>query len=356
MNHSKKMSGLQGLIFPHARVPVWSMKKLLSFFDHVTICRPWFLGEPDFAPLEDLADLVTVLQPPENLKPGKDVKGVLAEYQTWMKYNRDKSYIDFIKRSQGLEQPDESIWDIRGNLRQAERDQPSTMDRDTLRWHLVLHLAQEMEDQQLAAERALKDLNGGRALFEGIIEETADVAGLLEDLPQFQADFMLSRDQWKWIFEAWFGLFGGYLKGEECLVTFHEPVMNVISEWYEEFRGAGAGPSARSLRFSLPDRAEDARRDLARTKGGYFQDETLPQLKSQIMNFLQNPARNFAETGQWINETANLFPEESSPGCLHFTMRYFPDLSGAERPGREPWLKIFFNRVMILVEDPAFHE
>ncbi len=143
------------------------------------ICLPWYMEPPEA--LSKLSDdsRVTILYPPETLKPGRDFVSLLSEYRLWMKENMGKT--------PSLSTPDpqkkEASWEIRKTIRSKEGNNSETEKDRIIRLHLILHLAGELEKENAEVEASLKHLKiTGSPLREALGDE--DLAkGLLDDLP-----------------------------------------------------------------------------------------------------------------------------------------------------------------------------
>ena len=77
--------------------------------------------------------------------------------------------------------------------------------------------------------RALKDKESP---IKGLLGEE-EAKNPLTDLPQFESDSQKTFYPMEPVIEAWLGLFGGYLKGDELLLTFSRPVMDYVSETWD---------------------------------------------------------------------------------------------------------------------------
>ena len=158
MKQVQKIKDLPAILFPHADLPDPTVKKVLSFFGPLTIFRPWFMERPVFGSGANEANAVQVLHPPENLKPEKDFGTRLSEYRHWMEQNSDKGYTDFLQVSQENDLTENTTWEIRQMIRRGTRQATAPQEDPALKWHLILHLAQDVEDQKLEADKALRAL------------------------------------------------------------------------------------------------------------------------------------------------------------------------------------------------------
>ncbi|MCJ7594289.1 MAG: hypothetical protein MUO52_05905, partial [Desulfobacterales bacterium] len=228
------MKNLPAIVFPYSSLPEKGIKRILSFFGPLTIFRPWFLDRPPSALEGGESGLVRVLRPPADLKPKGDFKALLSGYKGWMNASPDKSTIAFLKAGGGRADPEDTTWEIRGALRQkGDAGKPPEED-PSLKWHLLLHLAQEVEDGRRDADQVLEALREKGSPLRGAVEEE-DLQGLFTDLPEIDADLVLGDSLLGQVYEAWFSLFKGHLKGHDLLVTMDHHIMEHVSDLWEEY-------------------------------------------------------------------------------------------------------------------------
>jgi hypothetical protein len=230
---------LAAILCPDSNVPEKRLKVILSFFGAVTICRPWFMDHP--VPLSQ-SGKVRVLYPPDDLKPSGDFKRLLSEYRAWIRTSHDKGFDAFLAFNEQKSQGEEATWEIRHQLRVKEDRQQEDRKRNAWRWNLLLHLAQEIQEEEREAEDLLRTLKEKDSPLKGLIEEE-DLPGPLSDLPEREGTLMLSETGLTQVLKAWFRLFKRHLSGEEILLTLSPAVFRYLSDTWEEWDG-GSGEEA----------------------------------------------------------------------------------------------------------------
>ena len=241
------------ILFPHSYLREQDIKKIFPLLGPITICQPWFMVPPDFMSQKDYEGVVRVLNPPSHLKPEENFKGLLSEYKTWIKDNQDKSNAAFLKVNQEMKPAENNTWEIREALRGSTKahsrsahalhgsshtlsrpaeDQPNRGERFSLKWHLILHLARDMEKERQEADKMLRGLKEGKSPIADLLGEGA-VKNPLTDLSQFESDPQTVSYPIDQVFEAWFGLFGEYIKGDELLITLSRQIMDYASEAWD---------------------------------------------------------------------------------------------------------------------------
>ena len=348
------MKNLPVIVFPHSSLPEEGIKRVLSFFGPLTIFRPWFLDRPPSALEGGDLGLIRVLRPPPDLKPKRDFKALLSASKGWMRAGPDKSIIAFLKARGGRTDREDTTWEIRGALRQrGETAKPSEED-DTLKWHLILHLAQEIEDERRDADRMLKALKEKGSPLKGAVEE-GEYQGLFADLPQFDADQTLDVSLLLQVYEAWFSLFEGHLRGHDLLVTPDRHVMNHVTDLWQEYGDLDRGTLDREVAFRFPDLSHLRLEELLEIRGRL--DKKTGELKQTILDLRKDPAGQLARLDALSSEVENESPWDLSSGTLKLLLRYFAPYSVTKRGGKERILKHLFGKAMILVEtEEAHHE
>ena len=229
--------GLPVVLFPHSSLSEKEMIRILSSLGPLTIFQPWYMEPPSFALEGDYRDAVKILNPPSHMKPGDGFKGLLSEYKTWIKQHRDQSRAAFLKVGRGLESDGNATWEIREALRDTSRASDGTPrpfqqkreNQPALRSHLILHLARDMEEDRREADRMLLALKAKESPIKGLLGEV-EATNPLTDLSQSASDPQKMFYPAELVIEAWLALFGGYLNGEELLITFSRSVMDYASE------------------------------------------------------------------------------------------------------------------------------
>ncbi|MGE5841997.1 MAG: hypothetical protein ACM335_06950, partial [Deltaproteobacteria bacterium] len=228
---SSVMSKPAAILCPESNASEGALEVILSFFESVKICRPWFMDQPgSFSERGG----VYVLSPPGDLKPSGDFKKLLAEYRTWIRTSHDKGFDAFLAFKEQKSHGEEATWEIRAELRRKQAGLEEEPRRNALKWNLTLHLAHEMQEEGKEAEDLLRALKGKDSPLKGVIEEQ-DPPGLFWDLPEREGVSFLSEAGMSQVLEAWFSLFKRHLSGEEILLTLSPGVFQYLCDTWEEW-------------------------------------------------------------------------------------------------------------------------
>jgi hypothetical protein len=350
------MNDLPVILFPHAHPSEYDVRRILTLFGPLTIFQPWFMEPPAFLNKEEYRKSTEIRNPPSDMKPGENFQSLLSEYQRWIRHNQDKSQTEILKTGQMIELTDTSTWEIRQVLRQMGQDTLSLETDRSIRWHLILHLAQDVVDQRLEADRMLNLLKQKKSPLEGIVEEAENGKNLFGDLPQFNSESLMNEHHLRPIFEAWFSLFGKYLKGNALLITPDRHVMDYVSELFKEAGSVVEGTPDPVVQLRFPNFAHHPLEDIGKIKKEYLIDSQLREMKTLISELGIDPGGNVTRLETLSKHFEDSYPWELSRGTFHIRVQYLSPLSDSERLNGETVLKPLFNKTLMSMDDTSYHE
>jgi hypothetical protein len=272
------------ILFPHCFIDRDRLRGAIALFGALEICLPWEMDRKVDPVCEEAVPLVKLQRPPEALRPGTGFGRLLAEYRQWMRYHRDKSVFAFLSPLQGHDASEEKSWEIRNRLR-GERGQGERPHGDqTLKYHLVLHLAGETEESHYTAESLIDVLKASRSPLNGALDAEERPMGLFDDLPSPKGQSLWQGYQWPHIVEAWLGLFRQHLKERRILLTLDPGLADFLGEQLE--RNGSQDPDRLSpelITVRLPQ-IPQALSMIEISKGGrkLFPQETLDRLNGAL--------------------------------------------------------------------------
>ena len=356
MDNLEKMNDLPAILFPHSFPSEYDVRRILTLFGPLTIFQPWFMEPPAFLNKEEYRKSTEIRNPPSDMKPGENFQPLLSEYHRWIRHHQDKSYTEILKADQMIDRTEKSTWEIRQMLRSVDQDTSDLEKDQTIRWHLILHLAQEVVDQHLEADKMLNLLKQKNSPLEGIVEEAEYGKNLFGDLPQFKSESLMDEHHLRPIFEAWFALFGKYLKGDELLITLDRHVMDYVSELFKESRSVDEGTHDPIVQLRFPDLAHHPLEDMAEIKKEYFSDSKFGEMKTLISELGIDPGGNPTKLETLSKHVEDSYPWELSQGTLNIRVQYLSPLSDSEHPKGERVLKPLFNKTLLCMDDSSYHE
>ncbi|MBW2302880.1 MAG: hypothetical protein JRF57_04100 [Deltaproteobacteria bacterium] len=251
---SNNRSDLPAVLFPHVFLPEETVGAILTLFRPLTLFLPWYMDEPKALEKYREAGILRILHPPEEMKPRDDFHRLFEAYKTWCRENPDRGYTVFLQVQQGRDRSEDTIWGIRDILRRMGGEEgPQEAGDPGLLWHLLLHMAREMEAESLEADRVLKELKERRSPLQDVLElEGEDAASVFDDLPEFRSEPSLGPSHWARLIEAWLGLFRGQLQDREVLVTFDRRAWDHIFALMEEGASKEIALPEEPVCFRLP--------------------------------------------------------------------------------------------------------
>lgn len=351
-NNFKKMGDSPVILFPHSYLPESGAKKIISFFGPFTIFQPWFMEKPGFISEADGLNLIQILKPPTNLKPKEGFNALLSEYRLWINDNQDKSYKEFLKASPERALAGNTTWEIREMLRRMDRHVSTSQEDHTLKWHLILHLARETEEQRLEADKMLKILKERGSPLKGIIEEPGPLKNPLEDLSPFESEPIIEGNLLSLVFEAWFALFGGYLKKDALLITLNRSVIDYISEDVEEVISGEAPPLERfRIDFTLPDISQKSLESISNEEGREPLSRDIRELRNLLTQLDKDPEYHLSSLRNLSREIGGSSLWESTHKRFKIRIQYLPSFPDCGGPEKDRLLSSLSHKTIILLEE-----
>jgi hypothetical protein len=221
---TEKMKTDSVFLFPHSRLPLAAKDEILSSFQTLIVCRPWYMEAAGDA--EDDHGRTRIIYPPEDLKPPKDFMKLLAEYRVWMSQNR------------GYTPPpvgagEDATWEIRHILRHTGKDVSAQVEEQALKWHLILHLERELEESRTSADEMLLQVKAEKSPLAEALGEATVPNGFFDDLALSDSPSSIEERHLKQVLGAWFGLFGRVVPQDGILLTMTPDVFNYAAELFE---------------------------------------------------------------------------------------------------------------------------
>jgi hypothetical protein len=306
------------------------------------------LEAPAFLRREGPSKDVQLLYPPERLRPKEGFKRLLKEYQSWMSHHRDRNLTHFLSASRITDSSEEHVWEIRKSLRGLAHGESTEGEDETLRWHLILHLAKEWEESKQEAEQILRRLRSADVLLKGLTEEDEVLDRALKDLPGFEGDTYLEEKSIIQIMDAWFALFNDSLRGDEVFITLSNVIWDLIVGYREELDGGG--DQGLEMDFKIPDLSHRSLRELSRIRGDYGDDERIRNLGNAVLTPATVEPVEEDALRQLFGEAEKAYPWDSASGTLEVHMVYLPQLSGEPGGDRRDVLSRFSNKKIIFLE------
>lgn len=342
------------LSFPHSYLPEAVWEKMYPFFGQITICLPWNMEIPPSVQGGVDRKQIKILRPPNILRPPDNFQNILNEYRRWMDQNRGRHYAEMVVMDKDVAFNEDTLWEIRQMLKDMSDSSLNPNDNNALKWHLILHLAKEVEELCMEADLALKGLKQKGPLLEGSIEDTDDIKALLADLPWFGSEFELNEIQIQQIFSAWFGLFGEYLHKYKRITTFNSYIMDFLSGQWDDWVNDPAKKQP-PIKVRIPDLSHHPRIDQEEIDKEYRLGERLNDIKSLLFRLEEDPAYNLAKLDTLSKELIKGFPWDLSSETFIMMVKYLYPIPDESLSQTKKVLLQFLYKTIILVEVDPVH-
>ncbi len=339
------MHDFPAILFPHHHMPDLELKRLLSFFGPLTIFQPWLMERPVLPSASAPKPPWRILRPPDSLNPGERLKLLLSEYRNWISQHHEKSRMDFLKVAQDRGPSDASTWAIRQILRGQTQGATGSPEEDSLRRHLLLHLAQDVEEQRREANRLLMALKDSASpLKEALGEEVTNKDALLGDLPAFDSEPSILDDHVGLRLEAWFGLFGRDVKGDEFLITDDRQVRAYVCA---PRAGRNSTSDQMAVRFQVPDLSSYDVEGLQERKAALLENSRAGELRESLLEYRRNP-KDLSSLAKLAEEVETTFAWQSADAALRITVT-FPEPADTTSPS-DSIISLLARHPLILVQ------
>jgi hypothetical protein len=341
------MRNIQAVLFPHSFVPELELKRALSVFHEVTLFQPWLMEKP-LPMATDLPGLVHVLPPSDHLRPRGNFKALLSEYRQWIRSNDERGFASFLAFAGARVEADPPSWEIRSMIRRMGQTVEGAEKEISLKWHFILHLAAETEEEQREAEKMLKSLGDLGSPLKDALEEK-DLPGLLSDLQGLDTEAIFSEERLTQILEAWAGLFSEKVPKERPLITLSPQVMKYVTDTWEEFTSTWEGPRSSSLELTFPDLSALSQGEFLDKREAFLKDNTL--LKA-VAEFCHDPGENVSK----LRKPAGCVRPPSWQGSLRLTLAYLFPPGEIRIPRRYEFMKHFSGKIIGFIEEARIDE
>jgi len=212
------------ILFPHSYLPETDVDNILSYFEAITVCQPWYMESPASTKTSDRR--ITMVRPPEEMKPPEDFRKLLAEYRLWMMQN--PGYTPVIPNH-----GEDTTWEIRHSLRRKDRGIEESVQEEALKWHLILHLERELEADRISADELLLRVKTEKSPLAEALGETSPSHSLLDDLHLPKGPPSIEERHIRQVLSAWFGLFRKALPKNGILLTVAPDVLEYTADLFE---------------------------------------------------------------------------------------------------------------------------
>lgn len=199
------------------------LEEITPLFSPLKIYIPWGGIGPECVDNKKIFGIY----PPEEFKPETDFNLLLDECFNWVYEQGEKSRKEIIKTGHIDPTSNESLRHIKTILASRTSD---TSEKDMIfRWHLLLHLANRLEEHRNEANRMIEDLKKKPSPLLHNADLTENTQYPLENLTGIDPEFLLNDYNIKMLSRAWHGLFSSLIDEADMLLTIDRRIFDYLS-------------------------------------------------------------------------------------------------------------------------------
>ena len=214
------------ILFPHCAVPEIVWDKIPSSFFPLTMCRPWYFHSEERSG-------VNIVLPDERLKPPDGFLRLVKEYKRWAQ-EQGKGNALFAIFQQNFPVQEEALRHIKTLIKGVKEDVAEDI-KASINWHMILHLATELELNQYDIDQAIKDMEKKSSPLLGIAEGASQsLEFLFKDVPDSVDNPLLDETIIIEVIKAWIELFGNHVDKDSILLTFNKSLFYFLKSRFEE--------------------------------------------------------------------------------------------------------------------------
>lgn len=318
--------------------------EIIPFFSPVGICIPW---EKQLPVIIDNRDILPVY-PPEDLKPDISFENTLNNCLIWLDEQGEKSRIELLKAGTDSGISDESIFRIK-HLIKSSRSGVSAPDNRANKWHLIMHLAERIEENKNEANRMLGDHNKKPSPLDGSLDHTIDKP-VHELIPEIDDSLLINEAHISHLLDAWFGLFGDIIREDKILMTFNRQIFDNLSQKWEKINSEKDLLNYEKPCFSIPLFS-----DLDAEKQKQLKSDEA--LKKKCIELLDTLSSDDIETGRGNDFFQKEFPDFESlfsglmpDNHLQFTVLSFHLPAEKKLPDNNDITGLLSGKVLLFAE------
>lgn len=309
-------------------------------FSPLKIYIPWGGAVPECV---DGAEIIASY-PPEGLKPDVDMEPILNECFSWANEQGETSRREIIKTGHINPTSDESLRHIKTIL--ARRISSDTSERNVkIKWHMLLHLANRLEENRKEANRMLEDLKKKPSPLVNNADLTEKTMYPLESLTGIDVEFFLSDRNTEQLLRAWHGLFNSYITDDDLLLTVDRHIFEHLSREWDVLCSDNSIQKSGIISFECPllKRADNNDRELSN--------------KTAIVDNILNIAGSDIKNEDKISALSDLaaaveskYQAEPGDDRILFSIFYFQPMEISKNIEKDIFLKFFSGKILILAE------
>ena len=313
------------------------INEITPCFSPIKIYIPWGGVIPEYV---DNRQIIASF-PPEEFKQDADFNMLLNECFSWAYEQEEKSRKEIIKTGHTNPTSNESLRRIKTIL--ANRISDTSQKDMIIRWHMLLHLANRLEENRNDANRMLEDLKKKPSPLLDNADLTENTKYPLENLRGLEPEFLINDTNIKLLLRAWHGLFNSRIDKGDILLTVDRRIFVYLSEeWYSSCFKDLKTPEIVTYKSPLFNRADT---DSAELKMG-----------NNIRNIVSSeitPEDKIITLKKLTSEFEARFREKTADNYILFSILFFQPPEKLDLGENDSFLNFLSGRMLIFAEKNA---
>ncbi len=202
----------------------------------------------------------------------------------------------------------------------------------------------------------MKALKQKDSLLKGAIEDADHLKNILEDLPQFESEFLMDDHILREVVEARFALFGGYLQVHDLLITFNQDVMNYCSQSMKDSKMEDENAPDADITFRFPDLLNQTLENQTTVENRDFDESKFKQFKDLIREYWKNPEGNLSTLNELSKEIETFFKWDMFDRIFNVKIRYMPPPTDNKYLESDELVNHLYSKTIILMEETHHNE
>ncbi len=330
-------------LISYAHSGLSQIREIAPYFSPLKIYVPWGGTVPEHA---DGTEIIASY-PPEELKPDADMESILNECFNWANEQGETSRREIIKTGHINPTSDESLRHIKTIL--TSRISSDTRERDIIiKWHMLLHLANRLEENRKEANRMLEGLNKKPSPLLNNADLTEKTKYPLENLTGIDTELLLSDSNTKQLLKAWYGLFKSYIEKGDFLLTLDRHTFEHLFQEWDLLDSSNSLKTPGIISFKMPI--------VKRPAGNNAESIKKITISDDIRNILTSDIKQedkIVSLKKLTAEFESMFQAKTEDNQILFSILLFQSPENCEGTKNDPFLNFLSGRALIFAEIKA---
>ncbi|MGD9161082.1 MAG: hypothetical protein PVG39_21875 [Desulfobacteraceae bacterium] len=311
------------------------LKEIVHFFSPIKLYVPWGGTVPEYTDDKE----ISASYPPEEFRPDADFNRLLDECFNWACEQGEKSRKEIIKTGHTNPISNESFRHIKTIL--ADRISDTSEKDMILRWHMLLHLANRLEENRNDANRMLEGLKKKPSPLFNNADLTENTRYPLENLRGIDPDFLINDTSIKFLLRAWHGLFNSLTDKDDMLLVIDRRIFDYLTGEWDISNNNTDLINSEIISFKSPPfkNISDSVDNI--TIGGDIRNIVTSDLKRE---------EKITALKKLTSEFGSMFQTETGDNQINFSLLLFRPAEKSKEVEKDEFRKFLSGRALIFAE------